>query len=133
MKLLFDAVKAGKRICFSSFAKSIFATRSSSPQHHLLHRAPFAVRDAFVPPAQAVFAGFVRVAERQRAFIVIRFYRVDGEKGPVAAVDAAFYPDAVMAVFFKVDAYPVAGSAQFYGDRGFRDQMLHGIGFRDYA
>ena len=91
------------------------------------------MRDTFIPPAQAVFAGFMAVAGRQRTLVVIRLDGVDGEKAPNAAVDAAFYPDAVMTVFFKVDAHPVAGSAQFNGDCGFRNQMFHGIGFGDYA
>ena len=91
------------------------------------------MRDAFVPPAQAVFAGFVSIAGRQGALIIIRLDGVDGEKGPVAAVDAAFYPDAVMAVFFKVDAHPAAGFTQLHCNDGFGDRMLHRIGGGDNA
>jgi len=59
---------------------------------------------ALVPPTHPVLTGFMGVAGGQGALVVIGLNRVNGEECPLAAVNAAFDPDAVMTVFLEVNA-----------------------------
>ena len=71
------------------------------------------------------------VAGRQGALVVIRLDGINGDKHPVTVVDAAFYPDAIMSVFIKIDTHSTAIFAQFDADSRLRGQVLLGIGCSD--
>jgi len=88
---------------------------------------------ALVPPTHPVLAGFMGVAGGQGALVVIRLNRVNGEESPLAAVNAAFDPDAVMAVFLEVNADAGTGRAHFHGQRIFGDGMVDRAGRADDA
>jgi len=86
-----------------------------SSHRQTLHGCPVAVRLAFIPPAQPVFAGFGGAGGEQRAVVDVGLDGVDGKELPVAAAPAAFDPHAVMAVFGEVDADDLVGCAGFRG------------------
>ncbi len=73
----------------------------------------------------------MRVAGCQGALVVIWLDYINGYKHPVAVVDAAFYPDAIMSVFIKINSHSTAIFAQLDADGRFRGQLLHGIGCSD--